>query len=61
MCKQAELDHADMDLMTIGGCIDYIDTFIDLKNPNREVIRQASQKDMDQFWLTKGWGDVEKN
>ena len=49
MCKQVELDYADMDLMTIGGCLDYIDTYIDLKNPDREVIRNAGQKDFDNF------------
>lgn len=49
MCKQAELDHSDMGLMTIGGCIDYIDTYIDMKNPDREVTKQADQKDFDNF------------
>lgn len=49
MCKQAGLNYADMELMTIGGCLDYIDTFIDMKNPDREVIKQAGQRDFDNF------------
>lgn len=49
MCKQAGLDRFDMEDMTIGGCLDYIDTFIDMKNPDREQIRYADQKDFDNF------------
>ena len=51
MCKQSGLDRTDMEDMTIGGCLDYIDTYIDYKNPDREKnqIKKANQTDFDNF------------
>ncbi|WP_381479731.1 hypothetical protein [Sporosarcina contaminans] len=41
----------DMEDMTIGGCLDFIDEYIDMKNPDRDKnqVRQAEQADFDNF------------
>ncbi|PDZ06623.1 hypothetical protein COE20_08820 [Bacillus cereus] len=37
--------------MTIGMCLDYIDAYIDMQNPNKnnEKERKASQEDFNNF------------
>ncbi|WP_177167173.1 hypothetical protein [Salinibacillus kushneri] len=49
MCRQVGLGWDDMDNMTIGMCMDYIDEYIEQKNPNRTKVRQATQEDFDSF------------
>lgn len=50
MCKQVNLGNEDLESMTVGMCLDYIDEFIDQKNPNRKTrARQATQEDFDNF------------
>ena len=48
VCKQAE----DMEDMTIGDCLDYIQEFIDNQKKergSRTNVRKASQSDFDNF------------
>ncbi|PFA84000.1 hypothetical protein CN400_16460 [Bacillus thuringiensis] len=37
--------------MTIGDCLDYIDEYVELRNPKKEQenTRKASQSDFDSF------------
>lgn len=39
--------------MTIGGTLDYIDSYLEMKNPDKNKsnneVRKASQQDMDLF------------
>lgn len=48
MCK---LDSNDLENMTIGMALNYIDEYLEMKNPNKEKrkVRQASQADFDMF------------
>lgn len=49
-CKMAGLTLEDMDMMTIGECLDYIENYVDVKNGNQEeTVRQATQDDFDAF------------
>lgn len=38
----------DMEYMTIGNCLDYIDRIIEKQEPKNEV-RKANQSDFDNF------------
>jgi hypothetical protein len=49
MCKKSGLDRADMDDMTIGMCLDFIDQYIESHNPKEKKAKKASQKDFDSF------------
>lgn len=50
MCKQVKLDSNDLEEMTIGSCLDYIDEYIIKKNPDKKSeVRQANQEDYDRF------------
>jgi hypothetical protein len=49
MCKKSGLDRADMDDMTIGMCLDFIEEYIDYQKPNEKKAKKASQKDFDSF------------
>jgi hypothetical protein len=49
MCKKSGLDRADMDDMTIGMCLDFIDEFIESQNPKERKAKRASQADYDAF------------
>lgn len=49
MCKKVELDNGDLESMTIGMCLDYIDEYIEQNKPENEKTRQASQEDFDKF------------
>lgn len=35
LCYKHKLTHADLEMMTIGGCLDYIDEFIEMSNPQK--------------------------
>lgn len=49
MTKQVGLDYDDLEMMTIGMCLDFMDEYIDRKDPKRKKVRQAKQKDFDSF------------
>lgn len=49
MCKQVKLYNDDLENMTIGMCLDYIDEYIEQKDPNRKKIRNATQSDFENF------------
>ncbi|ABC61284.1 hypothetical protein [Geobacillus phage GBSV1] len=49
MCKRCGLQKDDLEEMTIGMCIDYIDEYIrEMTNP-KERVREATQADFDAF------------
>lgn len=50
-CKQAGLDLQDLEVMTIGMCLDYIYEFIKFKKPKKSKtkVRNATQADFDAF------------
>jgi len=49
MCKQCGLDKDDLEDMTIGFCLDYIDEWIESRKPEKEKVRKATQSDFDSF------------
>jgi len=49
MCKQTGLDNDDLEIMTVGACLDYFDVYVDQKNPDKVNVRQATQDDFDNF------------
>lgn len=50
VCKQAGLGSEDIDEMTIGDCLDYIQEFIDnQKKREKPRTRRATQADFDSF------------
>lgn len=49
-CKLAGLTINDMEYMTIGECLDYIENYVDIKNGKQEeTVRKANQDDFDAF------------
>nr|WP_242691246.1 hypothetical protein [Cytobacillus praedii] len=49
LCKKVGLAKDDLEDMTIGMCLDYIDEYIEMNKPDNEKTRRASQKDFDSF------------
>lgn len=52
MCRQVNLHGDDMDNMTVGMCLDYMEEFIEQQNPNhkrKKKERKATQADFDAF------------
>lgn len=49
MCKKCGLDNDDMELLTIGMCLDFMAEYIEQQKPDKEKIRRASQSDYDAF------------
>jgi len=49
MTKECGLNYDDLEIMTIGMCLDYIEEYVDRKNPDKEQKRSASQSDFDSF------------
>jgi hypothetical protein len=43
------LNKADLEDMTIGMCLDFIEEFIEMNKPEKEKVRKASQSDFDSF------------
>jgi hypothetical protein len=39
----------DLELMTIGNCLDYLQEYVDSQQPKKARKRRASQKDFDSF------------
>lgn len=49
-CKLVNLTLDDMEYMTIGQCLDYVDEYFRLKNGDKEEkVRDAKQSDFDAF------------
>lgn len=46
---KAGLSHADLDMMTVGGIMDFIEEWVDRNTPDSEKTRQAKQSDFDSF------------
>lgn len=50
LCYRCQLTLADLELMTVGMCLDYIQEYlIALKNQNKPRKRKATQNDFDSF------------
>ncbi|MDM5245763.1 hypothetical protein QUF91_00250 [Lysinibacillus sp. G4S2] len=52
LCKECGLEHDDLETMTIGMTLDYIEDYLEKKNPNKKekkTTRKASQADFDSF------------
>ena len=49
-CKMVGLTLEDLDMMTIGECLDYVENYVDIKSGRQEEkTRQATQDDFDSF------------
>lgn len=52
LCKMCKLDSNDLEKMTVGMALDYIEEYLEMKNPNKKekkTVRKASQADFDSF------------
>ncbi len=49
LAYQAGLHLEDLQLLTVGMVLDYIQEYIELKKPTKEKKRRASQADFDAF------------
>jgi hypothetical protein len=48
-CYKARLTLADLEIMEIGMCLDYIDEWIEQSKSADQKTRKASQNDFDSF------------
>ncbi|MCF3941566.1 hypothetical protein LZD48_00175 [Oceanobacillus sp. APA_J-2(6-2)] len=49
-CKMVGLTLEDLDMMTIGECLDYVENYVDIKSGKQEEkTRRATQDDFDSF------------
>ncbi|HFJ9448154.1 TPA: hypothetical protein ACGW2Y_005203, partial [Bacillus tropicus] len=51
LCYSCKLSKEDLEDMTIGDCLDYIDEYVELRNPKKEQenTRKATQDDFNNF------------
>lgn len=49
LCRKCDLYKEDLEDMTIGMCLDYIEEYIDVSKPANKKVRRANQKDFDNF------------
>lgn len=49
MAYKCKLTLHDLEIMTIGNVIDYIEEFVEQSKPAKEQKRKATQADMDSF------------
>lgn len=49
VCKQTGLTVDEMEEMTIGDCLDYIQEYIDQNKKSKSNVRKATQEDFDSF------------
>jgi hypothetical protein len=49
MCYKCKLTLQDLEIMTIGNCLDYIEEFLEQQKPIKERSRKATQTDFDNF------------
>jgi len=48
MCYKCKLTLNDLEIMTIGMCLDYIEEYLEQAKPGKKK-RKATQADMDSF------------
>ncbi|EOW9529898.1 hypothetical protein ACO11K_003662 [Bacillus cytotoxicus] len=51
LCYSCKLTRADLEDMTIGMCLDYINEYTSIRDPKskKQCTRKATQSDMDNF------------
>lgn len=49
LCRKSKLTLDDMEVMTIGMCLDYMQECVDINNPKKSRNRKATQSDFDSF------------
>ena len=49
LCRKCDLYRDDLEGMTIGMCLDYIEEYIGMDKPDNAKVRIATQKDFDNF------------
>ena len=49
LCYKAQLTLADLEVLSIGMCLDYIEEYIEHSKPAKERKRKATQADFDSF------------
>jgi hypothetical protein len=49
LCYKCKLTRMDLDDMSIGMCLDYINEYVELQKPEEEKVRTATQNDFDAF------------
>jgi hypothetical protein len=49
LCYRAKLTFLDLDIMTIGNCLDYIEEYYEQQKPAKERVVKASQAHFDSF------------
>ena len=47
VCKQVGLTMEEMELLDIGDCLDYVETYLEEKSSQK--VKKATQRDMDLF------------
>ena len=49
-CKMVGLTLEDLDMMTVGECLDYVENYVNIKSGKQEdKVRKANQDDFDSF------------
>lgn len=49
-CKMVGLTLEDLDMMTIGECLDYVENYVNIRSGKQEdKVRKANQDDFDSF------------
>ncbi|WP_168713772.1 hypothetical protein [Metabacillus indicus] len=48
LCKKVGLAKDDLEDMTVGMCLDYIDEYLNMQKPKKQI-RKANQNDFDAF------------
>lgn len=49
LCRKVDLYKEDLEDMTIGMCLDYIEEYIEMNKPSNKKVRTATQNDFDNF------------
>lgn len=49
LCYQSNLTIHDLEIITVGMALDYIQEFVEFQKPSKEKKRKATQRDFDFF------------
>lgn len=49
LCKKVELSKDELEDMTIGMCLDFMDKWIEMNDTETQKTRKATQSDFDSF------------
>ena len=49
LCRKCDLHREDLEDMTIGMCLDFIEEYIGMNKPANQKVRVATQSDFDNF------------